>query len=105
MTQPTPLPTTKDLGSSLLRTWVTLIVGAFVTWLARRLHIVLDADSSQALVIGMTAVFSGAYYTLMRPLESKFKVFGWFLGLAKQPKYVDPGAAPEQTGYARGGRL
>ncbi len=106
MTQPTtPLPTTKDLGSSIVRTFVAIGVGTVISYLARKWNIVFDGPTSDGVVQAFTAAAIGVYYAVIRLLESKSKVFGWFLGLAKQPKYGDPGTAPEQTGYARGGRL
>jgi hypothetical protein len=86
-------PTTRDTGASLVRTYVALAVGVFLTWLARRFNVVLDADSSQALAFGVTGVVTAVYYTVVRLLESKSKVFGWFLGLARQPKYIDAATA------------
>ncbi len=105
MTQPTPLPTTKDLGSSIVRTFVAVGVGTAISYLARKTGVIFDGPTADGVVQAFTAAVIGGYYALVRLLESKSKVFGWFLGLAKQPKYVDPGTAPEQTGYARGGRL
>jgi len=99
MTTPTPQPektSVGNTGASLLRTYVMLGVGYFLTWLARRNNIVLDEQSSQALVLGISGLITAAYYTVVRLLESKSKVFGWFLGLATSPKYA-PTDAPAQT--------
>lgn len=104
MTNPTPAPTTKDLGASIGRTYAMLAAGAFITWLARRWNVILDADSSQALAIGMMGVVSAIYYTIVRLLEQKSRVFGWFLGLAKQPKYVNsenPDVQADRQRYTR----
>lgn len=98
MSHPTVPETTSvsNLGASYIRTGVMLGVGWFVTWLARRWHIVLDADSTQAATMGATAMISGAYYAVVRMLEAKWKGFGWLLGLATKPKYA-PVAAPPET--------
>jgi hypothetical protein len=95
MTTPTT-PESVPIGNvvaSYIRTFVGLGVGALVTWLFRRWNIVLDDSSTQAATIGATAIVSGVYYAIVRLLESKWKGFGWFLGLATKPKYA-PVAAP-----------
>lgn len=97
MTQPHTPETTSvsNLGASYVRTFVMLAVGWFVTWLARRWHIVLDADSTQAASMGATAIISALYYAIVRVLENRWKGFGWLLGLATKPKYAPVAAAPE----------
>lgn len=93
----TPATTSvSNLGASLVRTFVGTAIGTFLTYLGRRWHIVLDADSSQAASMGATAMVIGAYYAVVRVLESKWKGFGWLLGLATKPKYA-PVAAPPET--------
>lgn len=98
MTTPTTPETTtvSNVGASYIRTFVGLGVGALVTWLFRRWNVVLDDSSTQAATIGATAVVSGVYYAVVRLLESKWKGFGWFLGLATKPKYA-PVTAPADT--------
>jgi hypothetical protein len=90
---PAETTSVSNVGASYIRTFVGLAIGAFVTWLGRRANIVLDDNSTQAATIGATAIVSGAYYAVVRLLESKWKGFGWFLGLATKPKYA-PVAAP-----------
>jgi hypothetical protein len=97
MVNTTPETTSvSNVGASYIRTFVGLGVGAFVTYLARRANIVLDDASSQAATIGATAIVTGGYYAVVRALESKWKGFGWFLGLATKPKYA-PVASPPET--------
>jgi hypothetical protein len=96
MTQPnTSAPTLSDLGASIVRTFVALAVGTVVAYLARRWHVVLDAGTSDGLVQAFTATVIGVYYVVARLLESKWRGFGFLLGLTRQPKYVakalDPG--------------
>lgn len=91
MSQPTPgSPTVSDLGASLIRTFVATIVGTVLAYLAKRLGIVLDDGSAFGLIQGVTAIFIGGYYLLVRLLEQKWKGFGFLLGLVRQPKYVEP---------------
>jgi hypothetical protein len=98
MSQPGTPETTSvsNLGASYVRTFVGIGVGTLLTWLGRRWHVVLDGDSSQAAAMGATAVVTGASYAVVRALESKWKGFGWLLGLATKPKYA-PVAAPPET--------
>lgn len=92
MTQPTPLPTTKDTGASIVRTFVATAVGTAIAYLARKWGVVFDGPTADGVVQAFTAAVIGVYYVVVRLLEKKWKGFGWFLGLAKQPKYVDAGA-------------
>lgn len=101
MTSPTPAPTTKDLGSSIVRTFVATAVGTALAYFARKTGIVFDGPTADGVVQAFTASAIGAYYLLVRLLESKSRVFGWFLGLAKQPKYVNPEAPEVQAARER----
>jgi hypothetical protein len=90
MSQPTATPTISDLGASLLRTFVAAVVGGAIAYLARRLHIVLDGPTAGGVVQAFTVAVIGVYYTVARVLETKWKGFGFLLGLVRQPKYVTP---------------
>lgn len=81
-------PNIKDALAAAWRKIVATAVGAAIAWLARRAHIVLDADSSQALVMGVVALAAATYGTVVNFLELKFPALGWFLGLARQPKFL-----------------
>lgn len=90
MTEPTTTaPKVSDLGASILRTAVAAAVGTVLAYLARKWNIVLDGPTADGVVQAFTAAVIGAYYVVIRLLESKWKGFGWFLGLARQPKYVE----------------
>lgn len=88
MTQPTSPPKVSDLGASLVRTAVATAVGTVIAYLAQKWNIVLDEATTVGVVQAFTAAVIAVYYLVIRLLESKWKGFGWFLGLAKQPKYV-----------------
>lgn len=92
MTTPAPngTPSVSDIGASLLRTFVATGVGTLLAYAAKRWHIVLGDGDSVGLYQGVTGLFIAGYYTVARLLESKWKGFGWMLGLTRQPKYVDP---------------
>jgi hypothetical protein len=83
-------PTVRDLGASYVRTGVTIAVGTGLAWLARRAHIVVDPATSDGVTAAFTASTIGAYYLVVRALETKVPAFGWLLGLAKLPTYPAP---------------
>ena len=72
------------LVSSLIRTYVPILVGAFIAWLIT-LGIELDADVQAALVVALTGVLQAAYYTAARLLERKFPAMSILLGSGSQP--------------------
>lgn len=76
--------TLNTLGPSLIRTYVPVIVGAFLSWLIT-LGIELDAQASAGLVTFLTALLIGIYYTAVRLLEQRWPAVGALLGLAKSP--------------------
>ena len=83
-------PTVRDLGVSVVRTFVTLGVGWAVAALAKNAHIVIDNNTSAGLVQAFTVAVTAVYYFVVRSLELKVPGFGWLLGLAKLPNYASP---------------
>lgn len=83
-------PTVRDLGASLVRTFVATAVGVGVAWLAKNAHIVIDDGTSAGLVQAFTGTVVALYYLVIRTLETKVPAFGWLLGLAKLPTYPAP---------------
>jgi hypothetical protein len=83
-------PTVRDLGASYVRTGVTIAVGTGIAWLARRAHIIIDPATSDGVTAAFTSATIGAYYLVVRALETKVPAFGWLLGLAKLPTYPAP---------------
>ena len=80
-TSPTPI--------SYIRTWVPIAIGSFLSWLALHYDVVVDEDASQSLAVGVTALASALYYGVARLLEKVNPIFGYFLGVPKQPVYAD----------------
>ena len=80
---------TNSFVTSLIRTWVPIIVGALVAYLVT-LGIELDVDAQTGLVVFLTAFLQGAYYLIVRVLERRYPKLGLLLGSESQPKYVDP---------------
>ncbi len=74
---------------SLIRTWVPIIVGSVVAWLAAK-GWNLDPTSSGGLIVFLTGLFSAAYYTVVRALESTFPWLGFLLGHTAKPTYIKP---------------
>jgi hypothetical protein len=76
---------------SLIRTWVPLLVGAVLTWLAREYDLVIDEDTTMSTITAATGIVTGVYYAIVRLLEEKVAPgYGWLLGAAKKPVYTPP---------------
>lgn len=79
-----------DLLTSYIRTYVPIVVGAVLTWAARRWGIVLDeATSAQASIVAV-AVVTAVYYAVVRLLEQAWPAAGRFLGAKAAPVYERP---------------
>lgn len=59
-----------------------IIIGAFIAWLLS-LGIQVDTTVEPALIAGLTAVTSAAYFGLVRQLDRKWPWIGGLLGVAK----------------------
>jgi hypothetical protein len=88
---------------SLIRTYVPLLVGAVLGWLASItvLHawiVSLSTDEKSTVVTGATALLVAAYYGIVRFVETKYPKVGILLGKAATIAYgakastVIPGA-------------
>lgn len=75
---------------SAIRTGVPNLIGALVTYLASRNHIVIDphvtAFFASLAVFGVSTV----YYLLVRYAESHWRWAGLLLGVPRRPKYEAP---------------
>uniref|UniRef100_A8LZW3 Uncharacterized protein n=1 Tax=Salinispora arenicola (strain CNS-205) TaxID=391037 RepID=A8LZW3_SALAI len=78
---------THDYLISLIRTAVPAAVGALLAWLASTAGIVLDADSSTALTVGVVALAMAGYYALVRVVEAWWPWLGDLLGTPSAPTY------------------
>lgn len=95
--------TVNNFVTSLIRTWVPVGIGAFITWLATNYDVVVPEDASSSLVVGVTAVLIAIYYVVARLIEKQFPWLGKLLvglGAGSQPQY--PGTDP-QTVRVRNG--
>ena len=80
---------TSNFATSLIRTYVPIIVGALASYLLT-LGVEIDADAQLGLVLFLTALLQGGYYLLVRVLERRYPKLGLLLGSESQPKYVEP---------------
>jgi len=85
-------------AASLIRTIVPLAAGAVISWLAL-VNLDIDTDGQVALTTLLTSALTGAYYLVIRIIETKVPQIGWLLGLAKTPdSYTkDPATAGPDT--------
>ena len=73
-----------------IRTYVPMIVGFLVMWLARELGIIIDENTEANLVAAFGGLAAALYYGLVRFLAEKWPWIGNFLGVNKAPVYPDP---------------
>jgi hypothetical protein len=83
--------TPTQFGPSVIRTLVPIIVAQLSAFLLGK---GIDAGAYQELITQVVGgLIAAAYYTIARVLETRFsKVWGWLLGLPKQPTYEAPAA-------------
>lgn len=77
-----------DFVTSQIRTYVPILIGGLVAWLAT-LGLELDANTQTGLVVSLTGILQALYYLLARILEQKFPWAGVLLGSKKQPEYEE----------------
>lgn len=80
-----------DLLPSLIRTWVPVMVGGLLSWLATQ-NLKVSGGVQDALATLLTSAVIALYYTLVRILEQRWPAFGLLLGTANQPSYAASGA-------------
>ena len=78
----------KALFDSIVRTVVPYLVGLTLSWLATT-GLELDSEFKSNLTAVLTAALGTLYFIVVRALETYVAPkFGWLLGLAKAPVYV-----------------
>lgn len=76
--------------NSVVRTIVPAIVGWTMAWLATT-GLPVDENFAGNLTAVLGVTFNALYYIVVRFLETKFSSkWGWLLGLATSPTYVNP---------------
>ncbi len=78
-----------DFITSLIRTYVPIVVGTAISALATR-GLEVDPATQASLVAGLTGILIAAYYTAVRALESKYPKIGVLLGSTRKPEYTEP---------------
>lgn len=81
--------TSADLVTSLVRTWVPILVGGVISWAATE-GITVSGPDQGALITVLTSVIIAVYYTVVRIAEQKWPVLSVLLGSTSQPTYAPP---------------
>jgi hypothetical protein len=84
-----------------IRTYVPIVIGAVVAYLAERYNIVIDEETSMALVTALGGLVAIVYWTLVRLAASKLPAVGVLLGYNVQPKYNDESAATDYNALGK----
>jgi hypothetical protein len=97
-----------DFILSLIRTYVPLVAGGLLTWLATTLELAIPEDASSGFVGTTVLVVSGVYYLIARWLESRWPAFSFLLGTPKSvstPRYArtSDSSSPAPTDSSGGG--
>lgn len=77
-----------NFATSLIRTYVPIIVGALASYLLTR-GVNIDANAQLGLVTFLTALLQGVYYLIARLLERQFPQLSVLLGSNKVPNYKE----------------
>lgn len=78
-----------DFVTSLIRTYVPIVVGQFVAWLSLK-GVELDPATVVSLTATVGGLLSALYYVVIRLLEKYVNPrLGVLLGSAKKPEYVE----------------
>ena len=77
-----------DFIISQIRTWVPVIVGAFLVWAATELDIVIPEDAKLGVITASVALVTGLYYLIVSWLSKRWPRAGWLLGYPTKPTYV-----------------
>lgn len=74
--------------TSLIRTWVPIVVGSVLSHLATA-GLDIDPHDAQGLITAVTGIFIAVYYLIARWLETNWPQLGWLLGTAKKVQYKE----------------
>lgn len=76
-----------DFVTSLIRTYVPILVGQVAAWLALK-GVQLDEQTVVAATAALGGLLSAVYYLVVRLIEQKFPQIGVLLGSTKKPEYT-----------------
>jgi hypothetical protein len=72
---------------SQIRTFVPILVGTALTWIAKKTGFVIDEETGAQAVMAATAGAIAVYYFVVHWLEQKWPAFGKLLGKQTLPYY------------------
>jgi hypothetical protein len=75
-----------DTITALIRTWVPIGVGSFAAWLVT-LGVEFSEAAEAGLIVGVTGLLIGAYYTAVTYLAKKWPGLQILLGAKTAPVY------------------
>lgn len=78
-----------DFITSLIRTYVPIIIGSVAAWLTAK-GITIDSTAIAGLTAFLSGLFSAVYYVVVRLIERKYSRAGILLGRAKEIHYLEP---------------
>lgn len=81
--------TLDTLAPSLIRTYVPVLVGAFIAWLIT-LGVEVDPSTQAGLTTGLTGLVIIVYYTVVRLLEKRWPFLSVLLGSKQIPAAYAP---------------
>lgn len=87
---------------SAIRTYVPIVIGSALAFVALHFGIVVDDGTEAALAVPLTGVLIAAYWSLVRLLERKWPRLGVFLGVAAKPVYESAAGRMKRLGAAKG---
>ena len=71
----------------VIRSVVPIVVGWLVGLLAAA-SVTIPAETESALVVSVSTLAASLYYIAVAWLERTYPVFGWLLGVARNPVYA-----------------
>ena len=75
-----------NVGPSVVRTGVPLLVGVGVSFAAAQgIHVSPETEAQVVVLLGAGA--ASLYHWVVRVLEERWPRFGWLLGVARAPDY------------------
>lgn len=73
---------------SQIRTYVPILIGGVISWLAT-IGLNIDASTQSGLIVAMTGVLQAVYYFIARIVERKYPSAGsYLLGSDAKPTYT-----------------
>jgi hypothetical protein len=82
------------LVDSTIRTWVPILIGSVLAWVAAHWNIVVPAHASSTVVVATTGLVTAGYYIAARLVEKRYPRLGHILlalGLTRaKPVYAQP---------------